>query len=86
MCDHCGGILCGKKGIADIHKDYIQIQGSSAWEQWDELDKKYRYKFLFPTSREALAFCDVKCMTLFMNTAIERAVTYLQTGDDYVSR
>jgi ribosomal protein L24E len=86
ICDHCGKILYGKKGIADVHEDYIQIQGSSAFEQYNVLEGKYIYRFLFPTSREALAFCDVKCLSLYMQTAIERAENWMKNGTDYIVR
>lgn len=82
LCDHCGEVLWGRKGTANITKDYLQLQGSSALEKWDEHTGKYQWKFLLPTSREQLAFCDLKCMTLYMQMRIEQAENYFKNGSD----
>jgi hypothetical protein len=86
MCDHCGEILYGRKGTADITKNYIQVLGSSAYEKWDEYAKKYYYRFLFPTAHEPMAFCDIKCLTLYMQMRLEQAKNFLEKGDESIAR
>ena len=86
LCDHCGEVLWGRKGTADIKKDYIQLQGSMALEKWDLNSAKYCWKFLLPTAHEQLAFCDLKCFLMYMQTRLEQAENYFKTGDESIVR
>jgi hypothetical protein len=57
ICDGCGEILYGKKGIHFIKKDYIQIKGQITVHEVDKTTDWISHLHMTPTENEDLSLC-----------------------------
>ena len=73
ICDGCGKILTGSKGIVKIHEPFITIKGSIGVGEVDPDTKWREFMFITPNSTNDLAFCDIDCLKAYIDTGTERA-------------
>lgn len=57
LCDGCGELIYGKKGIAFVKKDYIQIIGQVTFHKVTQETQWVDHMHLTPTDHENLSFC-----------------------------
>lgn len=66
MCDCCGEVLKGKKGMVDINKSNIAIRGMIT-----HFDGQGDYVHITYRADDDMSFCNTECFKNFCNRRIE---------------
>lgn len=75
LCDGCGELLTGIKGITKVYREFIRFKGSM---QLGEVDKQTRWRehyYLTPHGEVELTFCNLDCVGIYVDHKLTVAKT-----------
>src|SRR3990172_5316763 len=65
LCDNCGEIMYGKKGVGLVHKTYRSIRGSITVQRWNNDRNQGEFVYISEHPEEPMCFCNTACFKEF---------------------